>query len=331
MGLSQRMLDQAIASGLRATADAQEGSQSRAVQSANAQAERDARLEQLITGGKERQRIARENFEYAQKMAREQGMDPNEVSISASDQSINVAPRRDDMLSLYLKGQQIKDLNEDRKNRATQRFAAAAEKSGIPAGQVPLEGLATSIKSRGGVKLGPISGSDILPASVVSAGEQLGSFSKKVLGSRLGLPEEGATEQRQFFDQIKAAQRHAQYGANLTAPERRLFQDAMGALTGGTEEQRARAMETLAALHNKALQNLQGGFGEEIVKKYEEQGGIPIRPIDLGVSGPRQQVQQAPAQRTVTVRNAAGESVILRDPTDDDLRQAAADGYQVVR
>lgn len=175
----------------------------------------------------------------------------------------------------------IKDRQEARKDRAVERLGGALGKSSYPEMGAAVGGLADSMRKHGGIKVGPMSGSTIMPASMVQVGEQLGGAAEKVFGSRLGLPEEGATEQKQRIEELKGFQRHKLYGAALTNQEKQAYNDAMGLLTAGSAEQRQDAIKRLAELYNKGMQNIKASYGPDVVEQYRQQGGVPLDPIEI--------------------------------------------------
>lgn len=294
--LTQQSLDDAFARGGSAT-DAYENVKKRQQVTQEGQAERDAKIAQLIKGDELKQQAIGGNLRRAQEYAAAHGMDPRKISINASESHIGVNPENEGIMTLL----GIKDRQEARQDKAVERLGGTLGKSSYPEMGAAVGGLADSMNKHGGVKVGPISGSTIMPASVVQVGEQLGGAAEKAFGSRLGLPEEGATEQKQRIEELKGFQRHKLYGAALTAQEKQAYNDAMGLLTAGSPEQRQDAIERLAELYNKGIQNIQASYGPDVVGQYKKQGGMSLDPIQIprkgGAADPKSRLEMLREKR----------------------------------
>lgn len=214
------------------------------------------------------------NLARANAQATSMGIPQGKYSVTASQSGFGVNPEpAKDPLELYFKKAMLDRAQEEKDDKAVQQLSNRVEKAQLGPSQAALGNLGASIKEKG-MALGPISGSSMMPAALVSIGEQI------------GLAKPGATAQRQSVEALQAFQRNPLFGASLTPGEQQSFNNAFGNLTGGTEEQRRQAIATLEMLHNKATQNVAAGSNPRIVQKYKAQGGISLEPSNaLGGGG----------------------------------------------
>ena len=290
MGLFQRQLDEAFKQGGSAT-DAYEGAKKRQQVTQEGQAERDARLAQLIKGNElqdaSKNAMLTRQITEAERMRNQYGKD---VPVNIEGVSIGSAG---DPLTAFIKGQQLKDINEDRSLRRQERFGNALSKASIPGRASDMAALeaATRSKDAGGM----ITNKDYQPKS---AGPYINAVPNALmgpavaLGEKFGMLPQGAAEERRAIQRIQNVDIKQLSGAQVSAFEEARNKIAQGQSLGGDPALLRQGIQEAHAVLEAEAKNIESAFPQDTKDRYRAEGGEfdVNRMIQRG-----QPTQQAPA------------------------------------
>ena len=101
----------------------------------------------------------------------------------------------------------------------------------------------------------------------------------------LGMPETpfptGAVQQRQTMTAVKTMIRHPIFGSQLTALERKDFNEGYGALKTGDVNQARDAYNRIIKLYNRKMSTLKAGADPDAWARLQQSGKIPAESYPL--------------------------------------------------
>lgn len=207
-----------------------------------------------------------QNTERAHAQAKAMGMQQGKYGVKASATGYDVDPNNDD-LAMYLRGEQIKNLQNERFDKSVERLGDARTKSKLPELEAANERAEETLT----------------PERIESAyGGALGRFSSLPIVGGIGraiqevaYPKDA--EVRSTMEQIKQIPRNAISGANLTTPERESFDLAQGGGILKTPEQITNGKNALKKIMEAKKRSVEGAFNPKTVTEYRKRSGeLPI-------------------------------------------------------
>ena len=185
-----------------------------------------------------------------------------------------------DPLTQLLKAQQLQALQDDRRDRATERFAGAVEKSGIP--QIA-PALQSAEKSFQGKSVGPVL--NMLPEAV----QGIAANVKSRAGEMLDKPEwKGAGEEWQELTRLRNIDVRQFAGASQTQAESAKQMIEKGLQAGGSPDQVKRGMQMMQEAMAEHARNLEAGVRPDALQEYERRGGVaPSRLVGKTATQPK--------------------------------------------
>lgn len=369
MGLTRKQMNQLLPQWVASAENRQseQGKANLAVLGATAdedraQGDRNARLAELLKGADLESQAIEQNTQRARDEAARNGMKPGKYGISANKSGYSLTPQ--DELAALLKGQAASGLAEDRARRGVERYGAKRQQADIPARTADFAAVEAVTKSDtgGGILTNP----NYEPKSagtIINAVPNFLMGPAVAIGEKAGLLEKGAAAERRALQKIMNMDIKRISGASVTAFEEARNKIAQGQSMGGDPSLVRDGMVEALNVLKAEERNIDASFASDIKERYRAEGGDhgvdaviggsgelaggqPSQPVfnsdtdesdgevdDAGAEANYQDAlrRQGRGGITVKVRNARGETHILSNPTHEDLAEAQADGFQVVR
>lgn len=186
-----------------------------------------------------------------------------------------------------LKQAQLNALEQERNDRATERYSQAVDKSGVPQVAPALE---TAEKSFAGKSVGPIM--NMLPTGLQGIAANI----KSRAGEMLNVPEwKGAGEEFQDLQRLMNIDTRAFAGAAQTKFEQAKQEVEKGLQAGASPEQVRSGIQKMRDSLNENARNVIGGARPQAAQEYEKRGGMSLSDLIRGKSASLRQTAGAPA------------------------------------